>query len=260
MAERGYFSLIQFVPDRGRAEGANVGVVVICPKLGAIRVLMSSGNESPKQRFGNHVVDEWRLDAAKAALQHRLNSDLADQPSLDALEHVRKLEGNALTMTIPTTVAVDDIGRVASKLLEELVELPKQRRERTKGPDVDAVLRKLRTQKALIREPRVVTLPKGGGELKVAFAYQNGALNYVHSHGFSASKDKTLESATRLGGQGQLLFKGTARKERLIVLARFENEDHKSTVSDICGELDVRLVDEEEADAFVEEIVQTAHA
>jgi hypothetical protein len=124
--ERGHYSLIQFVPDRGRAEGANVGVVVVCPELGAVRVLMSEGSESPKQRFGNTVVDEWRLDSAKTALEHRLISDLSEHPTLEALERIRELEGNALTMTAPRTVAVDDIGRVASKLLDELVLLPRQ--------------------------------------------------------------------------------------------------------------------------------------
>jgi hypothetical protein len=124
MAERGHFSLIQFVPDRGRAEGANVGVVVVCPKLGAVRVLMSEGNDSPKRRFGNAVVDEWQLDFAKTALEYRLIADLTEHPTLEALERIRELEGNALTMTVPRTVAVDDVKRVASKLFNELVLLP----------------------------------------------------------------------------------------------------------------------------------------
>jgi hypothetical protein len=129
MAERGHYSLIQFVPDCGRAEGANVGVVVVCPKLGAVRVLMSEGNEAPKQRFGVAVVEEWRLQAAKTALEHRLVAELTEQPTLEALERTRNLEGNALAISVPRTVAIDDISLVASKLLDELVRLPEHQRE-----------------------------------------------------------------------------------------------------------------------------------
>jgi hypothetical protein len=116
--------LIQFVPDRGRAEGANVGVVVVCPKLKAVRVLMCENSDGPTQHFGAAVVDECRLDSAKTALAHRLLADLAENPTSEAIERFRNLEGNALTLTAPRAVAVDEIGKVAAKLLDELVRLP----------------------------------------------------------------------------------------------------------------------------------------
>ena len=119
--ERGHYSLIQFVPDRGRAEGANVGVVVVCPKLAAFRVLMCESNDGPTRHFGVAVVEEARLDIAKNALAHRLRADLLERPTLETLERARSLEGNALVIGSPRSVAVGDIDRVAARLLDELV-------------------------------------------------------------------------------------------------------------------------------------------
>ncbi len=50
MTERAFYSLIQFVPDQGRAEGANVGAVLVCPAMKAVRVLMAPNNEAPTVR------------------------------------------------------------------------------------------------------------------------------------------------------------------------------------------------------------------
>jgi hypothetical protein len=84
---------------------------------------MSDENASSKQRFETSVVDDWRLDSAKTALEYRLVVDLSEHPTLETIEWIRNLEGNALTLTVPRTVTVDDIGRIANKLLEELVQL-----------------------------------------------------------------------------------------------------------------------------------------
>ena len=35
-SHRAYYSIIQFCPDRGRAEAANVGVLSPCPELGFV--------------------------------------------------------------------------------------------------------------------------------------------------------------------------------------------------------------------------------
>ena len=67
--------------DAGRAEGANVGVVLVCPALGDVRVVMA----------------------------------------LEALERFGRREGNALVLSPPGTVAVDDPAGVSDRLHEELV-------------------------------------------------------------------------------------------------------------------------------------------
>ncbi len=123
--ERGHYSLIQFVHDRGRAEGANGGVVVVCPNLAASRVLMCENNDGPTRHFGEAVVDEARLDSAKNALERRLRAELLERPTLQTLERARSLEGNALAITSPRSVLVDDIDRVSARSLDELVRIPR---------------------------------------------------------------------------------------------------------------------------------------
>lgn len=91
-----------------------MGVVVVCPKLSAARVLICEGSEAPRERFGAAVVEQWRLESATVALKHWLLAELSERPTLETLERVRSLEGNALTLTPTRTVAVDDIDRVAA--------------------------------------------------------------------------------------------------------------------------------------------------
>lgn len=75
------------------------------------------------------LIERWRLESAMVAFKHRLLAELSERPTLETLERVRGVEGNALTLTPSRTVAVDDIARAAAKLLDELVRIPDHRRQ-----------------------------------------------------------------------------------------------------------------------------------
>lgn len=79
MAERGYYSLIQFVPNPGRAEGANVGLVRISPAEGRLTVRMAENNEAPKRFFRAGSFDEVRLSLAKEAMVGLVDARDADE-------------------------------------------------------------------------------------------------------------------------------------------------------------------------------------
>lgn len=68
-ATHGFFSLIQYCPDLDRGESADVGVVLLVPALGFFGVRFSDDNEGPKQRFGEHSIDDTRLDVAKRTFE-----------------------------------------------------------------------------------------------------------------------------------------------------------------------------------------------
>jgi hypothetical protein len=132
MPDRAYYSLIQYVPDRGRAEGANVGVVLVCPALQRVHVALSDNNEGPKRRFGASSFDDVRLSIAKESLKGRLRLDLAEHPSVDALKHCRDIEANSLTLSEPRSIAIDnDVEAAAEALMIELVHISERHREVT---------------------------------------------------------------------------------------------------------------------------------
>ena len=123
MTERGYYSLIQFVPDAGRAEGANVGVAIVCPADGSFHVVLSDSNEAPGRRFGKGSFDDARLTVAKRAIAERLRHDLSANPNLDGLLRAGSLEGNSLILSAPRAAVADDVAMTARALHDELVHL-----------------------------------------------------------------------------------------------------------------------------------------
>ena len=262
MAERGFYSLIQYVPDVGRGEGANVGVVVVCPALGKISVRMSENNEGPKRRFLASSFDQARLTQAKVALAGRLYSELSAVPTLERLKLFANLEGNALSLTAPRTVVVDDLEQCATELFQELVFLPATERDRGRLPQMRKLVDFLNKRGAPIDESASLIVPVSGERLKVSFSYLNGAKHYVHPQGFPRNIDHGVERAQKLGAQGALLFRASENKpvrDRLVVVGRFADKGAIDVVAELLEKLNVRLVPDAKLEEFGQEIVATAH-
>ena len=51
--EKGYYSVIQYCPDLGRFEAANMGVLLFCPESGFLKSLMSGNNSRIIKFFGS---------------------------------------------------------------------------------------------------------------------------------------------------------------------------------------------------------------
>ncbi len=110
------------MPNPGRAEGANVGLVLVCPERKSVCVHLSDNNEAPKRLFRASSFDDARLAIAKESLAARLRSDLGSEPTLEGLRRTRGLEANSLCLTEPRTVAVlGEPQEVAEQLHRELV-------------------------------------------------------------------------------------------------------------------------------------------
>jgi hypothetical protein len=263
MTERGYYSLIQFIPDPGRAEGATVGLALVCPALRQVHIVVSDNNEAPTQRFGKKSFDAARLNISKAALGDRLRFELADNPTLECLVRVRSLEGNSLALSEPRPVAVRvDARATAIALYQELVYLPEEKRERAKAPDTKPLVAWLEQRGAAISKPGKITVPVTGEELKVAFPYLNGFNNFVHAQGFPKKRQATVEHAKSIGAQGRLLRRHSEGQEvqtQLIVLARFNDPQHQDLVGELFSDMGVRMVPANDTERFQQEILATAH-
>lgn len=48
---KGYYSILQFVPDLERSEGANIGVVLFCPDKRFLDVKVSHNNDHVRHFF-----------------------------------------------------------------------------------------------------------------------------------------------------------------------------------------------------------------
>lgn len=262
MAERGYYSLIQYVPDHGRAEGANVGIALVCPSKGEAAVVMSDNNEGPKRRFSAATFDDHRLTIAKRALAGRLRHELEAAPALETLARSRNLEGNALILSEPRTVAVDGPTlSVAESLCKELVYLHERRRNRVRLPEFGWIVPFLEERNVPIQKPGEIIVPVIEEPIKVAFSYVNGAQHFVHARGFPADRHEALKHARDVGAQGRFLHHHSdARlRRKLTVLGRVPDADLEAQLTKVLSELHVRLVPEGRFQEFADEVRVNAH-
>ncbi len=113
----GIFSLIQFQPNVGRREGINIGVVLVCPELKAVRVKMTSDDTRVGQVFGEQDWERFKI--AKQALATRLEKWLP--PTEAGLNHFIGCEASNLVLLSYRQVLVADVEDTLHKLFEELV-------------------------------------------------------------------------------------------------------------------------------------------
>lgn len=120
-AKRGYYCLIQFCPSPSRAEAVNVGVLLFCPEARFIATQMVSGNGRAAKLVGRRSFDSESLDAAKRAIECRLELDRDRFQTIEDLQHYADTRANALKLTDPRPVKVFNPDEDLRKLFDELV-------------------------------------------------------------------------------------------------------------------------------------------
>lgn len=122
MKHRGQYCLIQYIPDIGRAEAANVGVLVIDKDNNNFEILMQETNDTPIRRFGirpDGLVSDVHLTQAKIAFKNNLERHLKDGYDIDNF-----VCANSIHLTKLSTIGIEnDLGIEAAKLMITLVEL-----------------------------------------------------------------------------------------------------------------------------------------
>ena len=125
---KGFYSIIQFVPDLDRCEGANVGVVLAVPPLGYVGVRLSQDNAAPRRFFGPDAIDTGRLDVAKSGIKSRILCEGVHWTSAEDLVHFSNCEGNHLGLVPPRTILTEDPEADLERLYLRLVESDNPRR------------------------------------------------------------------------------------------------------------------------------------
>src|SRR5437867_7804765 len=72
---KGYYSILRYIPDLERGEGANIGVVLFCPDLRFLRVRTARGNDRVRRFFRSSDLDLRRINAFKEAFEERVSSE-----------------------------------------------------------------------------------------------------------------------------------------------------------------------------------------
>lgn len=258
-ARKGFYSVIQFCPDRDRGEFANIGVVLVVPGQ-FLGVRFAEDNEGPKQRFTREAFDDGRLTLAKKAIEGRIRHEGDRWHTPEDLRAFAAKEGNQLTLSSPRTIVTDGSEEDLEELYMALVHVkPKHKRQ-----DYKPNLR-------VIFEPKLVGVPMRRdfkvevpevGQMQIPYAYKNGILNLVRPEGFPRDPHTKVND---LAVRGHLIAKHPNRdgdRMKLIVVGGFDPDvstDERVRARNILSEHDTRLVLEEEVPAFIEEVKKQAH-
>lgn len=267
MSYKAYYSILQFCPDRSRAEGANIGVIVMSPETGFVDARTAKGNERVARFFGRDSFDKRRLNVIKRAIETHIREKHDWSQGLADLDQFIASRANDIQLTSPRSLKTDNPAAALEQLYHELVG---GRTHSVVLAEASAVVAFAKLDDALrrptlrdrIRFNESITVPVIQKTLAVPYAYQNGALNLVKPQRFTGSSDRMLKLASELAVEGDLLARhSTAKPVRLVVIPVFSQaaDDAQHRVSDLFGEYDVRVVPETEIEALVTEIEATAH-
>lgn len=265
-ATKGYYSIIQYCPDASRLEAANIGVLLLCPDIGYVRVRTAKSNDRIRRFFKGEPFDLARVNAAKKAIEHRVTIDRDSFRTPEDLVRFIDTRGNDIILTQPRPMRVLDPERDLAALFRELVG-GRARRAAAK-PEIPELERIFRRPSVA---PRIqfdysVSLPVIGRALEVPYAFRNGAINLVKPQHFSADENRTISTAMRLAIEGDLLSRHPVENEqhKLILVPTFEQSDSiaglRPRLDQLFGDYNVRVVHREQLNEFAREVETQAHA
>lgn len=263
----GYYSLIQYCPDRMRLEAANIGVLLFCPERKYLRARLAGSNRRIDRFFGAEAGDFKQINAMKRMLEHRLSAEADGINDVEGLQRFADLLANEIQITEPRAMLVEEPEVELAQLFEELVG---KFIHTEPGPE-RVLIEKLRLRidtprlKAVLKRDLVVKVPVFGNELKVPYAYQNGRLNLIEAHEFNQQREQDIiRDVLTKAAQGNLIYKhpdAEAGERQLVVVAAFGRaaEQHRNQVETVLRDHHVAFFPESALGDLERQIAETAH-
>jgi len=263
---RALYSLVQYVPDDSRAEGANVGVVLYIPSRRWLEVRVSPSLERVRQFFHPGRQELRRIELALEAFKHRMEIARVEFTDEADLTQFAAARADAVRLSVPRLMMVEEPVSEFEALYTDLVgdrerALAAELRAQMLPPNVAEVFGRLEAQRKVWRPGKII-LPTVARPFDVPIAFQNGRVNYVRPESLAAG-GKLDDRMARLGFNGQLIYRHPIdnREGQLVVLSA--DPDAEASAEHRFGaalrEFSVRFVPNSEAGAFAAEVERTAH-
>lgn len=266
---KGFYSVIQYCPDRFRAEGVNVGLVLLCLEPHALRVQMTQKFDRVRKLFGISKSDLNSLKFAIEAMKSRIESATDGWRTPDEFAAFAGSRANDLRLTEPRLAKIADIDADFKRLFSELVDvhttasLAVESPAEVLPPRLSEVFYKLQQEQKIWR-PGQFTVPVFKTKLDIPYAYQNGVVNLIKPQVFSATKQAETQAA-KLAVNGDLIQRNPINGEhhKLIIVSTQETSEQAKEIDEHMEPLfkayGVRLIRPGNADAFAKEVEQNAH-
>lgn len=232
---KGYFSLIQYCPDLGRLEAANVGVLLFCPERQFLKAITVRTNARIRRFFGAEGHDWERINSFKQGIVERIEREGRDVATLDDLQRFIAQRANLIQLTPPRPMKVLDPEADLRALFDEYlgggVAKPRATSKslrRVLGEKLDAAGLQSKNRRDLR-----VPVPVLGREIDVPFGFQNGRFNLITPVRFTAahSAQAVTASACTWAVEGRSLFEHSDSKLgalQLVVAGKFRPKDRES--------------------------------
>jgi hypothetical protein len=265
MAAKGYYSLIQYCPDQSRLESVNIGVVLLCPELRFLQTKVTGSNKRIAKFFGRNSFDADAVALAKATIETRIEYGGAELSTIEDLERFIVTRANAVLLTPPRPIRVDDPVEDLETLYVDLVGGKDSRRPaRVAWDELEEVFEQPDLSWKIRRDVQIV-LPVLRRKFVVPYAFQNGRLNLIKPVDVPASETRALQVTGAVALEGDLLHKHpTPENARLIAVLRFSSRsvaepDMRRPVLDLFEEYRIRTFEMDDLPRLVQEIRETAH-
>lgn len=260
---KGYFSLIQYCPDLGRLEAANVGVLLFSPEKEFLKAVMSSNNRRIRQFFGAAGHDWVRINSFKKGLQERLETERASIRTLEDLRRFILLRANLLQITPPRPMKVVDPEADLQRLVQEyLGDTVRKETRRSLRKVVHEKFIKAGLERKIQTDIRL-EVPVLRRSVEIPFGYQNGRFNLLSVVPFSAREtEQSVDTACKYAVEGEALFKAphpVLGALQFCVLGQFKPDDEETPnrVEAVLKAHDVKLYRSDRIARLIDEIQQT---
>ena len=231
---KGYYSIIQYCPDPSRMEAVNIGVALFSPEPHFLQAKFGRRRTRITQLFGKQDWEFVKLQ--QTAIEARLTHDGKDFRTLDQFEAYISRRANALMMTPPRPMKVENAERDLAHLLHRLVGSKGEAAQRAArvSKELEEVLKTEGVASVLRRNVTVhpPSLPKA---FKAPFAYRNGRLNLIEPVQFEGQTPSAIfNKASVLAVEGGLLEDyddPQLGKLGLVVVAKFAPDQLREQAS-----------------------------
>jgi hypothetical protein len=259
----GLFSTVTFVPDEFRAEGVNLGVVVLCPQLRQIQMKLADDFQRARRLVSStHSFDSRRLKVMVDGLKEQINENQAKILSAAEFRHFTARFRNKLQFTEPRACVVSDLTKDTRDLFTRLVTDEHHQRAVLKGKTVQQLRadfrRRLQGRGLYDRLEHDIKIPARykPGEYEFGHGYRNGKYHVIHEEGLAVSDpDDNSSRAFALVTEIQDA-QSQWRDASFTVIASFAPDqlDVRRTVRSLFRDKEIELRDAEEMDEVIQRI------
>jgi hypothetical protein len=229
---KGYYCLIQYCPDLGRLEAANVGVLLFSPELHFLKALTSRANRRIIRFFGSEGHDWVRINSFKQGLEDRIAVEGPEIQSVEQLEKFIAQRANLLQITSPRPMKVIDPEKDLQELYKEFLG------ESAHGTST-RTLRGFLAEKfstpgieKKIRKDIKVTVPVLQKEVEIPFGFQDGRFNLINPVRFEATNpEQSVITACKYAVEGHSLYESPDPRLgplQLVIVGKFRPKDQES--------------------------------